>query len=103
MEKSPLQYHSLVEIKQALVHLSEDRAFLHLNTIIQSQVDALQQEILFNPCGNVDSLVVQEYKKGQLEGRLSWAKTLETVIENLTLDIQNSEGTEDDDRDSDSD
>jgi hypothetical protein len=85
---SPLDSHSLIEQKKALEELASDRAFLHLNSLVQAQVDALQQEILFSPCSNVDSLVSQEYKKGQLEGRLSWARVLETAIANLTLDIQ---------------
>jgi|SRR5687768_31575 len=91
---SPLESHSLIEQKKALEELAENRAFLHLNSLVQGQVDTLQQEILFSPCSNVDSLVAQEYKKGQLEGRLSWAKLLETAIQNLTFDIQNKQEDE---------
>ena len=82
-----LDTYSSIEKKKALEELMENKAFLYLNSIMQSQVDALQQDVLFSPCSNIDSLVSQEYKKGQLEGRLSWVKTLETTVESLAYDI----------------
>lgn len=81
-----------IETRRLLEVLRTDRAFLLLNDMIQKQVDELQRSILFIPCTGVDSAWEQEYKKGQLAGKLSWGDVLETAIDNLELDIRNLQG-----------
>lgn len=91
------------ELKSQLERLKEDRAFLLLNAVVQEQVDALQNEILYTPCGSLDAAMKQEYAKGKLEGRLAWVALLETTIENCKIDIERLKETEDGNRNDSSD
>lgn len=74
--------------KRALEKLEEDPGYLILQNILQEQVDALQQEILFTICSSLDMSIKAEYKKGQLEGRLSVEMLRKTAIDNFKLDIE---------------
>lgn len=56
--------------------------------ILQQQADALQQEILFNPLAGHDAVFAQEFRKGQLEGRLSISNTVETVLGEIQAEIE---------------
>lgn len=70
-----------LEKRRALTQLLENRGWIALQGILQEQVDNLQNEILFTPCLNLDSTIAQEYKKGQLEGRLSLAQLVVTELD----------------------
>lgn len=76
-----------LEKRRLLTTLAEDKGFLFLNSILQEQVDQLQNEILFSPLSGVDSAWKQEYKKGELKGKLSWHEALQTAIESLDVTI----------------
>lgn len=56
--------------------------------ILQEQADGLQREILFMPLASADMAYTQEFRKGQLEGRLSISNTVETILENLQVEIE---------------
>lgn len=79
-----------------LEELKTHRGFLYLNELVQQQVDALQQSILFTRCTSVDSALGQEYSKGSVEGRLAWAALLEAEITNLEIDLKRQQVKEDD-------
>lgn len=96
-------YSKAVEARRLLEDLRTDPGYLALNKVVQEVVDNLQHEILFSPCSSIDSAMAQEYKKGQLEGRLSWGKALDTAIENLDFDINNLKGKIEDEHERDED
>lgn len=77
----------MIEERRLLESLKENRGYLILTAVIQDQVDQLQRSILFDPCSGVDSAWLQEYKKGQLEGKLSWGGALDTTIDSFNVSI----------------
>lgn len=79
--------------------LAENKGFLLLHALMQEQVDQMQNEILYTPCTSVDSALAQEYKKGQLEGRLSWEGVRIGYIESLSITINHLRSQLDDDTD----
>lgn len=89
----------VIETKRALEELATDKGWLLLGELVQEQADQLQQEVLFTPCTGIDSALGQEYKKGMLEGRLSWENLRQTAIENCNIDIDHLR-SEEDERDS---
>lgn len=70
-----------LEKKRALEQLLENRGWAAAVAVVQEQADELQREILFTPCTGLDSAMSQEYKKGQLEGRLCLSSLIQTEIE----------------------
>lgn len=76
-----------LEQKRLLVDLASAPGFLYLSSLLQEQVDAIQQDILFTPCAGVDSAMAQEYKKGSLEGRLAWEQVRTAYINSLDITI----------------
>lgn len=81
MKDAQITLENQLEKQRALTQLLENRGWLTLQKILQQQVDALQNEILFTPCSNLDSTIAQEYKKGQLEGRLALAELVMTELD----------------------
>lgn len=77
-----------IEQKRLLERLAEDPGYLLLQSILQTQVDKLQNEILFTICSSLDMAITAEYKKGQLEGRLALEQLRLSAIDNLKLDIE---------------
>jgi hypothetical protein len=67
-----------------------------LVAILQTQADALQQEILFSPLAGHDAVFTQEFRKGQLEGRLSITNTVETVLGEIQAEIDGLTRKDDD-------
>jgi hypothetical protein len=80
--------NSEIDKRNILQALNVNKGFLLLNSIVQEQVDELQRSILFDPCEGVDSAWLQEYKKGQLVGKLSWAQALDAAIASLEISIE---------------
>lgn len=76
-----------LETKRLLEQLLESPAWARVVGIVQEQVDAYQREVLFTPCLSVDSAFSQEYKKGQIEGRLSISMAVETEIETCEINL----------------
>ena len=70
-----------LESKRVLEQLLENKGWLRAVSLVQEQADRLQDEILFTPCSGLDSAMVQEYKKGQLEGRLCLSALIQTEID----------------------
>lgn len=88
-----------VEKRRLLEDLAENKGYLLLGAYVQEQVDALQQEILFTPCTSVDSAIAQEYNKGKLEGRLAAEALRLSMIESLSINIENLRRYEEDEHD----
>jgi hypothetical protein len=63
-------------------------AWRQLAGVIQEQVDALQNRIIFGEVKAAEDLYMIERLKGQLEGRLSLSLTLETLLETLETDLK---------------
>jgi hypothetical protein len=55
--------------------------------VLQEQVDGYQRVVLFRPLGKLEDALAQEYMKGQIEGRLSLANTVETIMEGLDSEL----------------
>lgn len=56
--------------------------------VLQDQADALQAKVVFTPLTRGDDIYLQEFMKGQLEGRLSISNTVETLMEQLDVQIR---------------
>lgn len=69
-----------LEGKRLLEQLLENKGWQKAVQLVQQQADQLQQEILFSPCLGLDSAMAQEYKKGQLEGRICLSNLIETEL-----------------------
>lgn len=78
-----------LDSRRVLNELLENKGWRRVVAIVQQQADAIQQEILFTPCLSLDSAIAQEYKKGQLEGRLCLSNLLETEVEMCEVTISN--------------
>jgi len=82
------------ELLREIEQMLESRAWRVVVEAVQEQTDALQQTILFSPCNGLDSAMAMEYKKGQLEGRLSLSDTVGGLMASLQLDVQREKGDE---------
>ena len=70
-----------LESKRVLEQLLDNKGWVRAVSLVQEQADRLQDEILFTPCAGIDSAMAQEYKKGQLEGRLCLSALIQTEID----------------------
>lgn len=70
-----------LESKRVLEQLLDNKGWNRAVCLVQEQADRLQEEILFTPCAGIDSAMAQEYKKGQLEGRLCLSALIQTEID----------------------
>ena len=70
-----------LESKRVLEQLLDNKGWIRAVSLVQEQADGLQDEILFTPCAGIDSAMAQEYKKGQLEGRLCLSALIQTEID----------------------
>jgi len=73
--------------KKELQRLLDSPAWGHIIRVIQQQTDSLQNEILFGAITSEADLYMMERRKGMLEGRLSLSSTVETMMENLAVDL----------------
>ena len=85
-----------LETKRELEQLLDSPVWRKVMALMQTQVDGLQQEVLFTPCLGIDSAMGQEYKKGQIEGRLSISTLVQAEIEMCEMDIVNLRRKQDD-------
>ena len=67
--------------------LLENPAWGQLVGVLQEQADALQQSILFKPLTDQMGLYERERLLGKLEGLLSVTATVESMQQELSLDI----------------
>lgn len=67
--------------------LLKSPAWVNISTMIQAQVDGLQQEILFGPVESEGDVYRLERKKGMLEGRLALAATAMAMLEEYQFDL----------------
>jgi len=78
-----------LETKRELELLLDNKGWRRAVSLVQVQVDGLQRDILNTPCTSLDSTLSQEYKKGQLEGRLCLSALVETELESCEVTINN--------------
>lgn len=78
---------NVLEEKKAWEALTSSPAWGKLIRVLQEQADELQRTIIYTPLTRQDDIFVQEFRKGQLEGRLSIAVTAETILSELELEI----------------
>lgn len=79
---------NLIEEKRLWEALTSQRAWIKLINVLQIQTDELQRVIIYNPLKSHDEAYAQEFRKGQLEGRLSISTTVETLIADLDFEIE---------------
>lgn len=78
---------TLQEERKEWQRLLESPQWGKLIGLLQQQVDELQQ-VLLMPCTTRKEQMLAEFRKGQLEGRLSISNTVETLVEDLTTEIE---------------
>lgn len=77
----------LLEARKAWEALTSSPAWTNLIRVLQEQADELQRSIIYTPLAHQDDIYAQEFRKGQLEGRLSITVTVETILSELEFDI----------------
>lgn len=78
---------NVLEEKKAWEALTSSPAWGKLIRVLQEQADELQRTIIYTPLTRQDDIFVQEFRKGQLEGRLSITVTAETILSELEFEI----------------
>ncbi len=78
---------NVLEEKKAWETLTSSPAWGKLIRVLQEQADELQRTIIYTPLTRQDDIFVQEFRKGQLEGRLSITVTAETLLSELEFEI----------------
>lgn len=76
-----------LEEKKTWEALTSSPAWGKLIRVLQEQADELQRTIIYTPLTRQDDIFVQEFRKGQLEGRLSITVTAETILSELEFEI----------------
>lgn len=89
----------LIDMRKAWESLTSSPAWLKLIQVLQEQTDELQRTIIYTPLSRQDDIYIQEFRKGQLEGRLSVTVTAETILSELERDIDHLKEQLNDDRD----
>lgn len=79
---------SLLEERKLWETLTSSPAWGKLVTTLQDQADGLQRSIIYTPLQSADEVFAQEFRKGQLEGRLSVSVTAESIMAELDDEIQ---------------
>lgn len=91
---------NLIEARKGWERLTSIPEWLKLMQTMQEQADELQRVIVYRPLTSGDEVYVQEFKKGQLEGRLAVTVAVETILAELDFEIEhlkeqlNADGTE---------
>lgn len=78
---------SLVEERRGWERLTSTPEWGKLVSVLQEQADELQAGIIYSPLRSSDEVYLQEFRKGQLEGRLSVSNTVATLIAELDAEI----------------
>jgi hypothetical protein len=78
---------NLIEERKGWEKLTSTPEWLKLVTTLQGQADDLQRNIIYHPLTSLDEIYLQEFRKGQLEGRLSVTVTAETILSDLDFEI----------------
>lgn len=89
---------SVLEERRAWEALTSSPPWLKLIQVLQEQADELQRGIIYTPLSRQDDVYLQEFRKGQLEGRLSITVTAETILSELDFDINQLKEQLDDSR-----
>lgn len=89
MEGEELREESnVVELKREFETLLSSRPWRMVITAVQSQIDDLQNQVLFGQVTCEGDVYRQERLKGQLEGRLALRGVAETLLETLEMDVK---------------
>lgn len=90
---------TILEEKKAWEALTSSAPWRKLIRVLQEQADDLQHNIIYVPLTKQDDVFLQEFRKGQLEGRLSITTTAETILSELEFDLNRIKEQLDDSRD----
>lgn len=74
------------ELRQ-LEELVKLPAMIKIFAELQAEIDTMQNSIVMSPVRDAGDVYVQEYRKGQIEGRLAIATSIENRIETLRYEI----------------
>ena len=85
---------NMQEQKKEFERLLESPAWGIIMESIQAQTDGLQQQVLFSPVESTGDAFRIERVKGQLEGRLSLAATVQGIMQDLEIDLQRAKDKE---------
>jgi hypothetical protein len=76
----------LIDAQKELQRLQETPGWLRLGAMLQEQMDSLQMQI-FQPLESRDAAFLQEYRKGEVQGRLALQSTLDGALSTLEYEI----------------
>lgn len=82
-----MDIQELREELHGLEMLEKTPAFLVLVATLQAEIDEMQRALVLTPTMNLDSCLHQEYRKGQIEGRMAMARFVEDRKEALRYEI----------------
>lgn len=83
---------NLIEERKLWETLTSSPSWSKLVATLQDQADELQRNIIYQPLVDSNAVYLQEFRKGQLEGRLSITVTTETILSELEEDINRLKG-----------
>lgn len=75
------------ELRQ-LEELAKTPAFLKIVSVLQAEIDSMQNEIVLKPCASEGEVLLQEYRKGQVEGRMALSRLVGDRLETLEYEIK---------------
>lgn len=75
-----------IELRRELERFRDSRVFRFIQNAVQEQVDGLQKQVILRPLASADEVFAQEYRKGQIEGRLALNSVVEGMIASLLYD-----------------
>lgn len=70
-----------------LEELEQNPAFIFVIERLQADINAMQNALVLKPLSSMDEVLGQEYKKGQVEGRLSLALYITQRKEELNYEL----------------
>ena len=91
--ENPKDIGSLKVLSRDWENLLANPAWAILVDTLQAQADQLQQAILFAPVGSDADMWERERKIGKLQGLLSVTETVESMQQELSLDLLNAKET----------
>lgn len=85
----------LIEEKKMWEGLLDLPQWQKLIGVLQEQADMLQAQVVFTPLTGADAAFAQEYLKGKLAGLLQVSKTVEGLMAEIQLEIDELTGEDD--------
>jgi hypothetical protein len=87
-EQTEDKYRDLIEQRHQIEDLLEHPAWATVIRVLQEQADLLQSEVVFTPLVSADRIYQQEFQKGKLAGLVSVSRTVEGLLAELNMEIE---------------